>query len=138
MNRVIKYHKTLGILLIVTILSLMDTDGIEPQGLINIPHFDKIVHFLMYFTLAFFLMFEYYLHHKDKIIHEIQVLLLPLFWGAAMEMMQLFFTDYRGAEWLDMLANTIGIIMAFIAVYIVRDVQWIARLILFPFHNKRY
>ncbi len=136
MSRFIKYHKTLTIMLVVTFLSLMNTSDIEPRKIFSIPHFDKIVHFLMYFTMAFFLMFEYYLHHKHKITRIVQILLIPLFWGASMEMAQFLLTNYRGAEWWDMIANTLGVITAYFFVYIFRHNKLISYLILFPF-NKR-
>ncbi len=137
MSRLKRYHKTLLIMLIVTILSLINTSNIKTDQLFHIPYFDKIVHFLMYFTMAFFLMFEYYLHHKHKLTHIIQILLIPLFWGAAMEITQLTLTKNRGAEWWDMAANTLGIITAYFAVYIFRHNKLISHLILFPFKYKR-
>ena len=136
MARLIRYHKTLCILLMITILSLMDTSGIEPRSLVTIPYFDKIVHFIMYFTLAFTLMFEYYLHHKYKITKGIQVLILPLIWGAIMEIAQFLLTNYRGAEWKDMLANTVGIIIAYFTVKLLKDNRILVTLILFPFFKK--
>jgi len=125
-------------MLVVTVLSLVNTSDFEPRDIYRIPYFDKIVHFLMYFTMAFFLMFEYYLHHKHKITHIVQILLIPLFWGAAMELAQLLLTNYRGAEWWDMLANSIGVVTAYFAVYILRHNKLISQLILFPFARKKF
>lgn len=136
MARLKRYHKTLFIMLVVTTLSLVNTSNIHPKPLFVIPHFDKIIHFSMYFTMAFFLMFEYYLHHKHKITHIIQILLIPLFWGAAMEIAQLLLTNYRSADWWDMVANSIGIITAYFAVYTLRHNKLVSRLILFPFNNQ--
>ncbi len=137
MIRLLKYHKTLGIILAVTILSLMNTSSIEPRNIHLIPHIDKIVHFLMYFTMAFFLMFEYYVHHKHKITRGFQVLMIPIFWGATMEITQLVLTSYRGAEWLDMLANTLGVIFAYIGFNILKENKFLNRFILFPFFSSK-
>lgn len=137
MIRLLKYHKTLGIILIVTFLSLINTSDIEPANIHLIPHIDKIVHFLMYYSMAFFLMFEYYVHHKHKITKYIQVLIIPIFWGAAMEITQMVLTDYRGAEWLDMLANTFGVMCAYISFYILKENKLLNQFILFPFFNSK-
>ena len=137
MSRLIKYHKTLTIMLVVTFLSLMNTSNIKPRDIFSFPHFDKIVHFLMYFTMAFFLMFEYYLHHKHRITHIVQILIIPLFWGAAMELAQLILTENRAAEWWDMLANSLGVFAAYFVVYIFRHNKIINFLILFPFNKKQ-
>nr|WP_321454141.1 VanZ family protein [uncultured Carboxylicivirga sp.] len=136
MSRILKYHKTITIMLVVTFLSLMKTSDITPRDIFQLPYFDKIVHFLMYFTMTFFFMFEYYLQHKHRITHIVQILIIPLFWGASMELAQLFFTDYRGADWWDMLANSIGVFTAYFVVCIFRHNKLIGYLILFPF-NKR-
>ena len=133
----LKYHKTIGIILIVTLLSLLDTSGIEPKRMHSIPNFDKIVHFLMYFTMTFFLIFDYYLHHKHKISKKVYLLIIPLSWGGAMELAQLWFTNYRGAEWMDMLANTIGVILAYFAFYLLRDNRLFNKIMLFPFINHK-
>jgi len=122
-------------MLVVTFLSLMNTSNLKPHDIYSFPHFDKIVHFLMYFTMAFFLMFEYYLHHKHRITHIVQILIIPLFWGAAMEFAQMFFTQNRAAEWWDMLANTLGVVAAYFVVYFFRHNKIVNYLILFPFNK---
>jgi len=127
-----KYHKTLSIILIITVLSLMNTSKIEPKDISLIPHFDKIVHFLMYFTLGFTFMFEYYLHHHKTIKRVSKILVLPLFYGALMEVLQFSITSYRGADWLDMLANTCGIFAAYFTVRAFRNNIFIKKWMLFP------
>jgi len=127
-----KYHKTLSIILIITILSLMNTSEIEPKDLNLIPHIDKIVHFLMYFTLGFTFMFEYYIHHHKTIKNISTILILPLLYGGLMEILQLLLTSYRGADWLDMLANGCGIFAAYFAVKTLRNNIFIKKCMLFP------
>lgn len=128
-----KYNKTISILIIITILSLINTSKIQPKDIELIPHFDKIIHFLMYFTLAFFFMFEYYLHHKKGITKISQILILPILWGGFMELMQYFTTSNRSADWWDMVANTLGIFIAYLVVVGFRKNLIIKKLILFPF-----
>ncbi len=108
-------------------LSSFDTDRIK-----LIPHFDKIVHFLMYFTLSFVFMFEYYIHHHKTIKTISKILVLPLFYGALMEFMQYLLTSYRGADWKDMIANTMGIVIAYFAVRLLRNNTFVKKWMLFP------
>lgn len=133
-----KYHKTLAILLAITFLSLVKTSSLPAIPINKIPHFDKFVHFTMYFTLGFFLMFEYYLHHKERITRIAKIILLPLFWGASMEIAQRILTPYRAAEWMDMLANTLGVITAYGAVIVLRHNKYIGNFILFPFYREKF
>jgi len=127
-----KYHKTLGIIFIITVLSLINTSKIEPDKIKLIPHIDKIVHFLMYFTLAFTFMFEYYIHHHKTISKVSKILILPLFYSGLMEILQLSITSYRGADWLDMLANGSGILMAYFAVRTFRNNVFFKKIMLYP------
>lgn len=133
-----KYHKTLCIILAITILSLINTSKITPNNFSTIPHFDKIVHFLMYFTLAFVFMFEYYIHHHKTISNISKILILPLIYGGIMELLQLILTTYRSGNWWDMIANTSGIIAAFFAVKILRNNIFIKKWMLFPLKQPMF
>ncbi len=127
-----KYHKTLSIILIITVLSLMNTSKITPKNINLIPHLDKIVHFLMYFALSFIFMFEYYIHHHKTIGKISNILILPLCYSGLMELLQFSLTTHRGADWLDMLANTCGIFTAYFAVKALRNNTFLKKWILFP------
>ncbi|MCT4589260.1 MAG: VanZ family protein [Carboxylicivirga sp.] len=127
-----KYHKTLCVIVAITILSLINTKNLSPIDLPRIPHMDKIVHFLMYFGLAFVFMFEYYIHHHKTIRNITKILILPLMYGGLMELLQLTLTSYRCGNWWDMLANTSGILAAFFAVLILRNNIFVKKLMLFP------
>ena len=131
-----KYNKALSILTVITILSLINPSKINPDDIQLIPHTDKIVHFIMYFTLGFVFMFEYYIHHKKRIINISQILILPLMWGAFMELLQYYTTSNRSADWWDMAANALGIIVAFFAVVLLKQNYIIKSLIIFPFKKK--
>ncbi len=133
-----KYHKTLGIIFIVTLLSLMNTSDLQPEDIKLIPHFDKIVHFLMYFTLAFVFMFEYYIHHHKSISKISSILILPLIYGGLMEVLQITITSYRSGDWWDMLANGSGIFAAFFAVKILRNNTFLHKWMLFPLKQPMF
>ncbi|WP_430814349.1 VanZ family protein [Carboxylicivirga sp. RSCT41] len=133
-----KYHKTLSIILIITVLSLINTVRIKPDNLPVIPHFDKIVHFLMYFTLGFVFMFEYYIHHHKTITRVSKILILPLIYGGIMEVLQYAVTPYRSGDWWDMLANGCGIFAAFIAVAYLRNNTFFNKWMLFPLKKPMF
>ncbi|WP_439182105.1 VanZ family protein [Carboxylicivirga taeanensis] len=127
-----KYHKTLSVIFFITLLSLINTSNIPKDTFKLLPHFDKIVHFLMYFTLGFTFMFEYYIHHHQTLTKISSILVLPLIYGGLMEVLQMSITSYRSGDWWDMLANGSGIIMAFFAVRVFRNNAFIKKCILYP------
>ncbi len=133
-----KYHKTLSIITIITLLSLLNTSDIQPRNIRLFPHFDKVVHFLMYFTLAFIFMLEYYIHHHKTISKISKILILPLFYGGLMELLQLLITANRSGEWWDMLANACGIITAYFAVLLFRNSPLVHKWMLFPLKKPMF
>ncbi len=133
-----KYHKTLGIILIITLLSLLNTSKIQPDNLKQIPHFDKIVHFLMYFTLGFVFMFEYYVHHHKTITKISKILILPLLYGGLMEILQHLLTTDRSGNWKDMLANSCGLFAAFFVVKLFRNNTFLHKWMLFPLKQPMF
>ncbi|MBS2212513.1 VanZ family protein [Carboxylicivirga mesophila] len=133
-----KYHKTLSIIFIITLLSLINTSKIKPDDLSLIPHFDKIVHFLMYFTLGFVFMFEYYIHHHQTITRISKILILPLLYGGLMELLQISVTTYRSGDWWDMLANGCGILTAYFIVKSLRNNTFFRKWMLFPLKQPMF
>jgi VanZ family protein len=94
--------------LIILYLSLSNPHTFDKVPIIKIPHFDKIVHFLMYFDLMSVIIFE-----NRKLINNVRQLLLisliPLFYGILMEVLQSVLTTSRTGDIFDVLFNTIGI-----------------------------
>ena len=95
-NRLWSLLGILGLALILT-LSILPPSGGEAFVKIN----DKLAHFIAYFFAAF-----YYKQIGNKIL---SVFLSLLIFGGAVEILQ-FFSVYRSAEWLDLLANILGIL----------------------------
>jgi len=90
---------------LVTYMSLAGSGGV-PKLKINIPHFDKFVHFCFYFGFVFLfaracsILFP---HRK----FWTAVVSSAIIYGGAMELLQLL-TPTRSADWFDLLANSIG------------------------------
>lgn len=94
----------IGITLLIAILSLIKL-GKQP---ISINNLDKIEHSIAYFVLSLC----WLLALKDK-INTIIIVVCCLIYGIIIEVLQAKLTTYRYAEYYDILANSIGILIAF-------------------------
>jgi len=97
--------------LVILYLSLADSQSFDKVRFFNIPYFDKIAHFLMYFGLMSVIVFE----HRNAINERIQlslVALIPFTYGILMEILQLTIAANRSGSVFDVIANAAGIIIA--------------------------
>lgn len=97
--------------LVILYLSLANSQSFDDVPFLNIPYFDKIAHFLMYFGLMSVIVFE----HRNEITGRAQVSLIgliPFLYGILMEMLQLTITASRSGNIFDVIANSAGIIVA--------------------------
>jgi len=105
----------IGYTLLLTVGSLINTGGA-----IQAPdNFDKIVHFTAYFGLAFlWMLWRIVKHTSDKYRFKSLVLIsvLAIVYGVFMELLQGALTTYRKPDSWDVLANSIGVVMALITV----------------------
>jgi len=110
----------------VTFSSLYSFDD-DMSGSFNIPHGDKIVHFIFYFV-ATILGFLYLIHRNNKksnIKKAGTILAFSLIiFGIIIEVIQEKMTTNRSGEVLDALANSAGVVFGFL-------------LILVQFHGQR-
>jgi VanZ family protein len=99
------------IAIIIFIMSITESNNLKAPRFLDIPNLDKIVHFGMYFTFMFVLVYE----NRKKISKKTNVFLIgfiPFTYGILMECCQYLFTKTRTADMLDVLFNTLGILMA--------------------------
>jgi len=97
--------------LIIMFLSLAGSDNFDGVPFFNIPYFDKIAHFGMYFGFMSVLLFE----NRKQITGNRQILMLsviPFFYGIMMEMFQIIFTVSRSGSVYDVLFNSTGILVS--------------------------
>lgn len=81
----------------------------ENQPKINIPHADKIVHFIMFSVLAFLIWRSViYFKGKKMLKHAIMVVVICLAYGAAMEWLQGLAGTGRESDCFDWFADGIG------------------------------
>jgi len=99
------------IALIIMYLSLADSHTFDKVSFINIPNFDKIVHFVMYFVLMFVITFENRKTIKGP-VNLVFIGLIPFFYGILLEILQSFLTVNRTGSIYDALSDIAGIMVS--------------------------
>lgn len=97
--------------LIIMYLSLANAHTFDKVPEFNIPGFDKIVHFMMYFGLMLMIIIE-----NRKSLKSVRQLffigLIPLSYGILLEFMQAGLTATRNGDFFDALSDCAGILGA--------------------------
>lgn len=106
-----KYKFSILVALVVLYLSLANSNTFDKVPLFNIPYFDKIVHFGMYFGLMLMIIIE---NRKSirSVRHLFALSLIPLSYGIIIEFMQNFLTVTRSGSFYDALADFAGILVS--------------------------
>ena len=106
--------------LVITYLSLVQPPQI---GTLLFKGWDKFVHFCMYGGLSGMFWIEFLLKHRKKkanyIYAVVGAVLYPVLLGGLLEICQNYFTKYRSGDWMDMLSNTGGVIIASIIAWFI-------------------
>lgn len=109
------HWKSIAWAIIILILCGLPGNDIDKVKFIDIPHFDKFVHFSMYFVFTLLLISE---NNLQRQIHDVTVnailiaTAISLIYGALIEILQKYLFINRGADIWDMVANTVGVIVA--------------------------
>ena len=118
-----QYYKSIIIGLLILWLSLSGSKTLIPGKMLNIPYIDKMGHFAMYAFFSAVLLLDSCRWRTSSHFRYV-ILLIPLFFGALMEIMQMTLTTSRKAETIDLAANiggvTAGIVIAHIALKILQ------------------
>lgn len=97
-----------------------------PGRMLEIPSVDKIGHFAMYAFFSAVLLLDSVKWQYSRSFHYL-VLIIPLIFGALMEVMQMTLTKSRKAEVLDLAADiggiAAGVIFAFFMMRIIRMIR---------------
>ncbi|HQG76016.1 MAG TPA: VanZ family protein [Bacteroidales bacterium] len=99
------------IALIIILLSFSKASSFQEINFINIPYLDKLVHFGLYFLLMMVIILE---HQKSLQNTRTLILigLIPIIFGAFIELGQSGLTVSREADILDVLSNSAGVASA--------------------------
>lgn len=106
-----KYKYTLLLSLIILYLSLKDANELNKVQFLDIPNFDKFVHFCMYFALMSVAIFETR-KSPGRSPSLLLLALYPFLFGVIMEILQKTITTTRSASIFDVIFNTIGILIS--------------------------
>jgi len=116
-----QYYKSIIIGLLILWLSLSGSKSLVPGRMLSIPYIDKMGHFAMYAFFSAVLLLDS-CRWREKRRFRYIILLIPVFFGALMEIMQMTLTTTRKAETIDLIANmggvATGIVVAHIALKI--------------------
>lgn len=106
---------SLTVTLIIIYLSLSPADDFDNVK-INIPHFDKIIHFMMYLSLMVVIIFE---HRRDARNYKniLLMAIFPICLGITLEILQILLQNGRSGSIYDELANLAGILVAIMLWY---------------------
>ncbi len=116
-------HNALILAIIITLIIAFLSLSIVPKiniGL-NINSGDKYLHTIAYFTLAFVWFFVFRDNFKNTSF-KIYLIISLVFYGIILEAFQDKLTNYRTADLYDIVANTIGIIIA--TVFFNKFLKW--------------
>lgn len=110
----LKYWKSILVSCVVFYVSII---RIAPVKIVeNIPYFDKMVHFGMYFTLAacLFLDFIYTSSPLSWVKKVALIVVIPSLYGGLIEILQGAYFPPRSTEWSDFFADCFGALVAYL------------------------
>lgn len=117
-----KYPVSIIVILIVIYLSFFKPPSVEIG--MKIPYLDKIVHICMYLGISVVLWWEFLRSHKNnESLYRawIGACLVPILFSGVVELLQEYCTSYRGGDWMDFAANSVGAILgSLIGYYLLR------------------
>lgn len=114
-----QYYKSIIIGLLILWLSLTGSNTL-PGHMLNIPYLDKMGHFAMYGFFSAMLLLDSCRWQTDHRFNYF-ILLIPVFFGALMEILQMTLTTSRKAETLDLAADVGGVAAGILLAHIARN-----------------
>jgi len=103
-----RYYRSVLIGILILWLSLSGGQSLVPGDFLRIPYVDKIGHFIMYALFSGMLLLDSCLWQSGRSVRYV-VLVIPVTFGALMEVFQYLLTSSRRAEALDLVADILGI-----------------------------
>lgn len=116
-----QYYKSIIVGLLILWLSLSGSKTLVPGRMLSIPYIDKMGHFAMYGFFSAMLLLDS-CRWQTKLRFNYLILIIPVFFGALMEIMQMTLTTSRKAEMIDLLANIGGVAGGIVLAHIARKV----------------
>ena len=113
----LSYWKSILSVIIIVYLSFAPPSDFREMPKVNILFFDKIVHVALYLFLTIVLIFDFRSHNKfskNNSIYIVQCILFPIVLGGCIEIAQDKWFYPRTAEWVDWLADILGVSIALV------------------------
>lgn len=115
---IINYLKSVFATIFVLYLSFASPSEFRKLPSVQIPYADKFVHFAMFLILGSALCYDFFRAHRHTPYSPYKSLaicvLYPIILGAVIEIAQKTWFYPRSAEWLDWIADMLGVIVAFL------------------------
>ena len=104
-----RYPLALLVAVAIVLLSVLPIPDMKMN--VHVPLADKWTHMVMYGVLTLVIWFEYRRSHQHWDTWKLLMFafLAPIAMGGALELIQAFLTTCRSGEWLDFVANSIGV-----------------------------
>ncbi len=103
--------------LIILLIIGLPGENIPESGLLNIPHIDKVVHFVLFAVMGALLVYGYRKKHQGRTLHGRQLLIcitLGVFYGILTEFLQYCCFSDRHGNVPDAIANGFGTVFGVI------------------------
>lgn len=113
--KTLKYWRSSVWTVIIILATTLPSSSIPKSSLLQIPHFDKLVHFVLFFVLALFILSERNsLRQQGKLANRAITfaLSISIAYGLIIELLQYFLLPTRSGSLYDFMANVLGAIMA--------------------------
>jgi len=104
---------------VILYLCMMDVKDLPKAPISN---FDKIVHFLMYGIVTGVVFFEsshYFRTRLSNIRLLLVVLMFPVLFGGATELLQEYCSRSRRGDWMDFLFDVYGVVACYLICFII-------------------
>jgi len=114
---VLSYWKSILSVIVIVYWSFASPSDFREMPKVNILFFDKIVHVALYLFLTIVLIFDFRSHNKfskNNSIYIVQCILFPIVLGGCIEIAQDKWFYPRTAEWVDWLADILGVTIALV------------------------
>ena len=104
------FWKTIVCLLVISLLSFLPLKSSDNTPFINIPHLDKLAHFIMYAILSAFLLqgISLFRNQLNPFINILYTAGIVIIYGVFIEYIQMTYVSYREGDLLDILFNSAG------------------------------
>lgn len=114
LSYVIRYKFSILLAILIILLSLLPSNSVPGSSLFAIPYMDKVAHFSLYSLLSLVVVVESRCR-KNCFFFHMELVLIVFGMSGLIEILQATIVPSRSAEWLDLLANFIGLTAGYVA-----------------------